>query len=494
MAMKPTDRLIAPSRATAAQAIAFATSNGAARLGEVTAYVQEVYRLAPLVGLDPSITVAQSVHETSVGPRPWASTWWVQRLNPAGIGITGDPAQNAQSHTWATGTEAAGSHLSHLLVYALGPADAGSKWYQVTGESIRSVDVRYDAYVEAYGNRAMAETIADLAGTWAVDKRYAEGICARGNAVYPTLPDQSGATMPTFTTTVPGVPGGPLITTYRIRTNLIAVDGYQRTGKKAAKPRRSVQHGTGNPSNQSAMAEAQYFVNGAEGRQASVHACSDDTEVVITMPLDEVGWHAADGAGPGNMNGYACEMMEATAIWTNTARRDKLIAITADFMGRCAARFDVSKPERHWDFNANSPNRHHCPDKLMDTGLWETAYVPRWQAARIDELRRMGGQAPVTPTTTTTAPPIAYPPNRIPAPDYLEAQGYELIVNEPNRYRCTQGGRFKTAPSLDAPDAGSTPYKAGRTYTFDFSTRAGGEAWLVSKAGSWAPLKNFTAA
>ena len=297
---------------------------------------------------------------------------------------------------------------------------------------------------------------------------------------------------PVYTTSIPGLPGGPLVTTYPIRMNMIAIDGYQRTGQKAKQPRRSVQHGTGNPGNASAMAEAQYFVNGAEGRQASIHACSDDKEVVICVPLDEVTWQAADGSGPGNMNGFSCEMMEAVVIWTNVTRRDNLIAITADFMGRVAALLGATKTERHWDFNYNLPpeQRHHCPDKLMDTGHWQTSYVPKWNAARVNELQRMNGG---TTTTTTTAPPVVYPPKPVKAPDELKAQGYDLVKNDPKRFTAIQGGLKKTGPSLDAPNASKVPYKANRPYIFDFSTKEkiDGEIWLVSNFGSWAPAKNF---
>jgi hypothetical protein len=38
-------------------------------------------------------------------------------------------------------------------------------------------------------------------------------------------------------TTIPGLPGGPLVTTYPIRMNLIAIDGYQPTGQPAHTPR-----------------------------------------------------------------------------------------------------------------------------------------------------------------------------------------------------------------------------------------------------------------
>src|SRR5262245_47713083 len=93
MGMTVSDTILGAARGTAAGAIAYATSGGAARLPDATAYLREVFRLAPLVGLDPSIAVSQSCHETSLDGRPWNSAWWTQRLNPAGIGITGDPAQ-----------------------------------------------------------------------------------------------------------------------------------------------------------------------------------------------------------------------------------------------------------------------------------------------------------------------------------------------------------------------------------------------------------------
>lgn len=202
--------------------------------------------------------------------------------------------------------------------------------------------------------------------------------------------------MTQFSTTIPGLPGGALETTYPVRFNLIpAGHTRQRPGIAAKTPRRSVQHGTGNDSNDDAMAEAQYFVNGAEGRQASVHYCTDDRQAVVVVPLNEVTWQAADGAGPGNMNGFSCEMMEATEIWTNPARRDRLIAITADLMGRTAARLGATVPEQHWTFNAGSADRHDCPNKLRHTTIngraaWDV-YAQQWQAARVDELKRMEG-------------------------------------------------------------------------------------------------------
>lgn len=417
MSMKTTDRILGEDRATVVETLAWATKQGAARLDFLGDYLREVARLSKTAAMpDAAIAFSQSVHETSEAGRPWNSYWYRTRGNVAGIGITGDPQQNQQSPVFETGEEAACAQISHLLLYATGEIRRGG----LTPDD----DPRYAAYRDAYGTRAMAQTINGLAGTWATDPQYATKLIARSVQMYGAVPDQdTGDETPPhatpdrpFVTGIPGLPGGALVTFYPIRMNLIAVDGYQRTGQKAHTPRRSVQHGTGNASNPSAWQEAQYFVNGAGGSQASIHACADDREVVICTPLDEITWQAADGGGPGNMNGYSCEMMEADAIWHAPNRRDALISITADFMGRCAARLGVTTPERHYDFNENNApsQRHYCPNKLLTTTIdgrkaWDI-YAAKWHAARRDELAPDAPEKPVKPVKPTPPKPPTLPP------------------------------------------------------------------------------------
>lgn len=490
--MKATDRILGPARGSKEQALLFSGINNPAtgtyipREMAVQEYIFEVYRLAPLVGIDPAIVVAQGAEETD----NWRSAPWRNWLNPAGLGITykgQDPG-----YRWKDGADAARAQIVHLYTYAMAGNGATAEQQKRFAEHIEpylNLDPRWTNVIDA-GWGGTVRTVADLSGKWATDPKYAEKIAAKGNAIFgDSLPDQEGTDVTEYRTVVPGLPGGPLVTDYPIHLNLIPKSSTrQRPGIAARTPRRSVQHGTDNPNNPDAMAEAQYFVNGAEGRQASVHYCTDDTKAVVVVPLDEVTWQAADGAGPGNMNGFSCEMMEATAIWWDPARRTRLIEIAADLMGRTAARLGAWKPERHWDFNAGSANRHHCPNLLMNTGLWDSAYVPLWNAARTNELTRMGGG---TTTTTTTAPPVVYPATPIPAPDAISAQGHPLTVNDPDRFECIQGGHLKTAPSMDAPNIDKPAYKAGRRYTFAYRTPVNGEDWLVSKTGSWAPAKNF---
>lgn len=191
--MRVSDRLVAPSRGSLDQALLYAARffapNGNAFVRD---YLTEVYRLAPLLSLDASCLVAQSVHETFDDGKPFNSYWFRTRGNPAGIGVTGDPAQNEASPRFPNGAAAARAQVAHLLVYALGPADAGSLWYRTMGVAVPADDPRYEAYVAAYGNVARATTLSDLAGTWATDPDYAEKVVARGNEIFPNLVEQKG--------------------------------------------------------------------------------------------------------------------------------------------------------------------------------------------------------------------------------------------------------------------------------------------------------------
>ena len=219
----------------------------------------------------------------------------------------------------------------------------------------------------------------------------------------------------TYSTDVPGLPGGPLNTTYPIRMKIVSEgQTINRPGYKARTPRRSVQHGNGNP-NALAEADAVYLYNGARNngvpQQVSYHATGDDTGVWVCVPLDEVTWQAADGDGPGNWCGLSYEMSEYAPIRNDDGRLKKTIEIAADFMGRCAARLGIATPEQHWTFNYARPAnlRHDCPNMLRhDTVFGEpawTLYGRLWNAAKADELKRMGGK----PTVETPEPfPITW--------------------------------------------------------------------------------------
>lgn len=173
MPMLPTDPILADPRGSIEGVLARGQS--AKRHDDFVDYVYAVFDLAPSVGVDPAIVIAQWDLETNTGQ----SRWWEERLNPAGIGITGDPKQNEASRTFLTGIESARAQIAHLLLYATGRIDRGG----LKPED----DPRYDAYVKAYGHAAKATTLNALSGAWASDKKYGEKIASRGNAIWPEL-------------------------------------------------------------------------------------------------------------------------------------------------------------------------------------------------------------------------------------------------------------------------------------------------------------------
>ncbi|MDQ3513472.1 MAG: discoidin domain-containing protein [Chloroflexota bacterium] len=166
--MQTTDTIRGAARGSAASAIAYASRYGAARPTDVASYIGEVYRLAPLLGFDPAIVVAQSALETDT----WRTTYWANHLNPAGIGITYD---GQGSFTWSTGIDAARGQLVHLYVYAVGPVSDGHVL-----APYRELDPRYAAAIAA-GYAGSARTIGDLTGRWATDPAYGPKIAGRGN-------------------------------------------------------------------------------------------------------------------------------------------------------------------------------------------------------------------------------------------------------------------------------------------------------------------------
>jgi uncharacterized protein YraI len=167
-----TNSIIGPARGTADEAIAFARRADARRIDEVERYIREVYRLAPQIGMDPAIIVAQSALETGY----WKSDWWDARLNPAGLGITGDPYQESTSPTFESGTVSARAQLAHMHAEVYGRS-------QALPAELQGVDPTYQNVFDA-GWAGTIVTIEDLSGTWATDPIYHEKIVRVANEMF----------------------------------------------------------------------------------------------------------------------------------------------------------------------------------------------------------------------------------------------------------------------------------------------------------------------
>ena len=197
---QPSDTLMHAPRGDADGIYRFAEAVGSARLPDTRAYIDEIYRLAPIVGLDPAILIGQSALETGY----WRGKFWVSDLNPAGIGITDD--NQPTSFHWATGTDAARGHIYHLYVYAVGVPSSTHILHQY-----RALDPRVQNAVDA-GYAGTKTTIQSLEGSWATMSLYAQGLCNKGNEILgyaertTMTPTRTSTATPTATSTTTPIP------------------------------------------------------------------------------------------------------------------------------------------------------------------------------------------------------------------------------------------------------------------------------------------------
>lgn len=262
-------------------------------------YIKEVWRLCLLVGLDPAILIAQSAHETY----DWTSLWWDTRINPAGIGITGDPAQNAASQIWANQTDAARGHVVHMSEYI------GVGWAEVE-DALRPylhLDLRLPEVTKA-GYAGKVRTIRDLTGKWATDPDYHTKIVNRHRAIFgtdATAPERNEGANAQMSTPAT-IDYSPLPVPVII--DLIGEDQPNQNPGIAMNPTSGTWHETANYANGADALMHQKWINaGAGGTQTSWHFTVDDKRIVQHIPLNRVAWHAGDGAGPGNYTSVAVE-------------------------------------------------------------------------------------------------------------------------------------------------------------------------------------------
>ena len=143
---------------------------------EVWNYLRTLWSLCERLGLDSLVLAAQWDLETDTG----RSTWWRERRNPAGIGVTGDPGQNEASQSWSDGEAAAYGHVAHMVAYVW-----GSEWERTwPGEwpSPLEADQRFNAPINA---GYQADRLSDLNGTWAIDPQdnYDGKLAERANRI-----------------------------------------------------------------------------------------------------------------------------------------------------------------------------------------------------------------------------------------------------------------------------------------------------------------------
>lgn len=167
-----TNSIVGTTRGTPEQAIEYSIRAKAVNQPDVELYIYEIYRLAPQLGFDPALIIAQSAHETNA----WKSKWWEERLNPAGLGINDDPSTHPYSAKFPNGTIAARAQLAHMHAEVYGNRRA-------LPTELQGVDVTYERVMQA-GWAGTVVTLEDLSGTWATDPDYGFKIARTASYIF----------------------------------------------------------------------------------------------------------------------------------------------------------------------------------------------------------------------------------------------------------------------------------------------------------------------
>lgn len=149
--------------------------------------------------------------------------------------------------------------------------------------------------------------------------------------------------------------------------DLLPYSQEKRPGIARQTPGAWVQHETANYNYGADAAMHDRWLHNLTGTYLSFHFCVDDKQIYQFVPVNEITYQAADGAGPGNMAGVSCELcVNRDADWSVARRNAEALA-----GGVCKA-LGITAITRHYDYNAGDPDRHYCPKEMMTSGYWPT--------------------------------------------------------------------------------------------------------------------------
>ncbi|MEW8961308.1 N-acetylmuramoyl-L-alanine amidase [Paraclostridium dentum] len=143
-----------------------------------------------------------------------------------------------------------------------------------------------------------------------------------------------------------------------IKTKFAEISDNVRPGN-SMKPKYIVIHNTANTSNGAgAKAHANLLYNKSVngGQVSSWHYTVDDKEIYQSLPINEIGYHAGDGDGPGNRSGIAIEICENSDGNYSIAEQNasKLVAQLLYEL-----QLPISSVKQHNDFSGKN-----CPARI----------------------------------------------------------------------------------------------------------------------------------
>ena len=445
--------LFKPDAGFVQQPKAWARRQAAARINEVDAYIDELFRLCDLYRLNFVTMISQSAHETA----NWTSARWRNNLNPSGIGVTG--ANGANGLTYASGREAARAHIYHMLLYTSGTPAANT-----VAAGWRRLDPRAEA-VEQSAMYAKATNLNDLTGTWAIDPLYAKKIADLSRAIF-EFSGGSTVSLPIYRELLTA---GSNFPNERLSHQNLWITIHETANKNVGAD---------------AKMHKNFVLGGGGQYKVSFHFAVDDQEAWQIMRLDQVGWHASDGCNDrqkdiGCFGSVAIETcVNSDGDWSKTIKNliSLITAIIAgdsrlDYGTANAARFSVDRIATH---NRWADNKKWCPTNILNQNLLPAIIA--------------GVKANLTPQIST---PVYDQPSR---PTFLtnQAELDKFIDRQIGSTKIYAARRQYTAirdtPRLKNTDPNSPivgpDIKSGEIFMGEFVYKSNNQWWVLTSFGT----------
>jgi len=168
----PRSDLLGQSRATqkTLERYMLSRQHGSYSDAEVREILKKYAAICKAAGLDPLLVVSQMVLETGNLMSHWSQP---PRRNPAGIGVTGAPGAGVSFPNW---DKAVRAHVGRLLAYTLPKDDGTPAQRELIAQALKVRPLPDD-------RRGRAPKLKGLAGTWAMDPKYADKITGVANEI-----------------------------------------------------------------------------------------------------------------------------------------------------------------------------------------------------------------------------------------------------------------------------------------------------------------------
>lgn len=295
------------------------------------------FEMAPRYGVRPEVAYAQAAHETARGH--YTGVVGPERHNWCGLkkatgGGNSDPDAHAVFPDDRTGVTA---HVQHLWRYT-----GKTRGELPVGEQL--VDPRFDAVTK------FTQTVEGLGGAWAPAPTYGLQVMNAANALIDFA--NNG-------TWEPPVPRPDILT-------MLLPDGASNKPNRGMTPRYITIHETANPSaGADALMHGRWLQNLARdgADEPSWHFTVDEDTIVQHLRLNEMGWHAGDGAnGTGNKESIGIELCVNSGADLD-ATRERAARLVAWLMKE--HRIPVTNVVQH-----NRWSGKDCPHLIRAANLW----------------------------------------------------------------------------------------------------------------------------